>query len=129
MFIQQQRDSDKDQGMAKALRFVCNTDSDQDAINYLSSGQLSALVIAFTVALNRVYNRGLGMLLIDDPVQTMDDINMASLTELLRNDFNGMQIIVSTHEDQASRYFKYKFLKYGLDADRIIMKEKALQFS
>lgn len=129
MFIQQQRESDKTQGIAKALRFVCNIDSDQDAINYLSSGQLSALVIAFTLALNRVYNRGLGMLLIDDPVQTMDDINMASLTELLRNDFNGMQIIVSTHEDQASRYFKYKFLKYGLDADRISMKEKALQLS
>lgn len=89
MFIQQQRESDKNQGVAKALRFVCNADSDQDAINYLSSGQLSALVISFTLALNRVYNKGLGMLLIDDPVQTMDDINMASLTELLRNDFKG----------------------------------------
>lgn len=129
MFIQQQREADKDQGMAKALRFVCHANSDQDAINYLSSGQLSALVIAFTLALNRVYNRGLGLLLIDDPVQTMDEINMASLTELLRNDFRGMQIVVSTHEEQVARYLKYKFLKYSLEAERINMKDNSLQFA
>lgn len=126
MFIQLQHPSAEDPGIAKALRFVYRSDSDQDAINYLSSGQLSALVIALTLALNRVYNRGLGVLLIDDPVQTMDDINMASLVELLRNDFCDMQIILSTHEEQVARYLKYKYLKYALSAERLNMKDLSL---
>lgn len=32
------------------------------------------------------------VLLIDDPVQTMDEINMASFVELLRNEFKDKQI-------------------------------------
>lgn len=129
MFVQQYRESDKkkEQEAAKSLRFVYGPDSDHDAINFLSSGQLSALIIAFTLSLNRVYNRGISVLLIDDPVQTMDDINMASLTELLRNDFRDKQIILSTHEDEVARYLKYKFHKYGLRAERLNMKEKYLQ--
>ena len=49
----------------------------------------------------------------DDPVQTMDDINMSSLVELLRNDFSDKQIVLSTHEDKVARYFTYKYLKHG----------------
>lgn len=39
------------------------------------------------------------MLLIDDPLQTMDDLNISSFIELLRNDFKDKQIILSTHEE------------------------------
>src|SRR5699024_4858991 len=68
-------------GEARSIKFVSDNEYDHDAINYLSSGQLSALVISFTLALNKVYaNQSLDLILIDDPVQTMDEINMASLT-------------------------------------------------
>ncbi|TBX72052.1 hypothetical protein E0M25_24510 [Bacillus mycoides] len=112
------------QNTTGGLKFVANSETDHDAINYLSSGQLSALVIAFTLTLNKIYsNNKLGLLLIDDPVQTMDDINMASLVELLRNEFRERQIILSTHEDNISRYIRYKFSKYGLKHKRLNVKE------
>ncbi|MNW44344.1 recombination protein F [compost metagenome] len=107
-----------------SITFVSSLESDHDAINYLSSGQLSALVISITLALNKVYgNDNLGALLIDDPVQTMDDINMASFTELLRNEFSEKQLIISTHEEEVSRYLSYKFLKYGINGKRFNVKQ------
>src|SRR5699024_12099076 len=102
-------------GEVKTIKFFSDNEYNHDAINYLSSGQLSALVISFTLALNKVYgNQSLDLILIDDPVQTMDEINMASLTELLRNEFSHKQIIISTHEEDVSRYLRYKFKKYSL---------------
>ena len=56
----------------------------------------------------------LGFILIDDPVQTMDDINIASLIEVLRNDFCDKQIFLSTHELDKENYILYKFLKYNM---------------
>ncbi|WP_126428104.1 AAA family ATPase [Brevibacillus marinus] len=101
-------------GEAKSIQFVSNHLSGHDVINYFSTGQLSALIISFTLTLNKVYGSDcFGVILIDDPVQTMDEINMASLTELLRNEFSNKQIVLSTHEDDVSRYIRYKFQKYG----------------
>ncbi|MGE1163662.1 AAA family ATPase [Peribacillus simplex] len=109
----------------KSIKFVSNFNSDHDAVNYLSSGQLSGLVIAFTLALNKVYgNNSMDVLLIDDPVQTMDEINMASFVELLRNEFKDKQILLSTHEEDVSRYIRYKFKKYNLDTMRFNVKER-----
>lgn len=109
----------------KSIKFVSNSNSDHDAVNYLSSGQLSGLVIAFTLALNKVYGENtMDILLIDDPVQTMDEINMASFVELLRNEFNNKQIFLSTHEDDTSRFIRYKFSKYNLKTLRLNVKDR-----
>ncbi|EJV95957.1 AAA family ATPase [Bacillus toyonensis] len=109
---------------AKNIKFISNN-TDHDAINYLSSGQLSGLIIAFTLALNKVYgNNSMQVLLIDDPVQTMDEINMASFVELLRNEFKDKQIFLSTHEDDVSRYIRYKFKKYDMETLRLNVKNK-----
>ncbi len=51
--------------------------------------------------------------MIDDPLQTMDDINLASLIELLRSGFKGKQLILSTHEDHLSQLIQYRFKQYG----------------
>ncbi|NOV04314.1 ATP-binding protein [Paenibacillus planticolens] len=116
----------KEKVEAESIVFVSDNASDHDALNFLSSGQLSALVISFTLSLNKVYgNKDLGVLLIDDPVQSMDEINMASLTELLRNDFQHKQIIISTHEDDVSRYLQYKFNKYGSNTLSFNMREES----
>lgn len=96
----------------KNVRLVSNWESDHDILNTMSSGQISAVVIALTLALHRVYSTKLSSILIDDPVQSMDDINMASLVEVLRNDFSDKQIILSTHEDKVAKYFTYKYLKH-----------------
>lgn len=91
---------------------------EHDAVFSMSSGQLSALVLSFTLALNQRYAKHT-LLLVDDPVQTLDEINVAGFIELLRTEFQNRQIIMSTHEDRMSAYFRYKYKKFGMPADRI----------
>lgn len=108
----------------KNVRLVSNWDSDHDIMNTMSSGQISAVVIALTLALNKVYAKEFSPILIDDPVQTMDEINMSSLVELLRNEFCHKQIILSTHEDKVSKYLIYKFLKHHRQVKNINIMER-----
>lgn len=110
------------------LKFTQGMDTSHDVLHSMSSGQLSALVIAFTLAMNKIYDESnIGLLLIDDPVQTMDEINMASLIELIRNDFPEKQIILSTHEDDISAYMRFKFYNFGKKVSSVNMKQ--LQFA
>lgn len=95
-----------------------------DAVFSMSSGQLSALVLSFTLALNQRYAKHT-LLLVDDPVQTLDEINVAGFIELLRTEFQDRQIIMSTHEDRMSAYFRYKYKKFGMPAGRINFMEQA----
>lgn len=109
------------------MRFVSNGDAKHDILNTFSSGQLSGFVMAFLFAMNKQYIKkssdDLGFILIDDPVQTMDDINIASLIEVMRNDFANKQIILSTHETDKENYILYKFLKYSLIGQSFNVKE------
>lgn len=99
------------------MRFVTNGDVKHDILNTFSSGQLSGFVLAFLFSMNKQYVKesedDLGFILIDDPVQTMDDINISSMIEVLRNDFKDRQIILSTHETDKENYILYKFFKYN----------------
>ena len=63
-------------------------------------------------------------MLIDDPLQTMDDINISSFLELLRNDFCDKQIILSTHEEDVTNYMLYKFSNFNLEAQSLNLKDK-----
>lgn len=108
--------SDKD-----GIRFQTNPSKTFDAVFSMSSGQLSALIISFTLALHKKYSQN-KIILINDPVQTMDEINIAGFIELLRNEFYSNQLIISTHEDMASAYMRYKFKNYGLTQKRVNLK-------
>ncbi|KRE48402.1 AAA family ATPase [Paenibacillus sp. Soil724D2] len=126
VFIKEEEDSNQStvESQLKAINFVPPAKTDHDIIHSFSSGQISSTVIALTLAINKVYNiGGISTILIDDPVQTMDEMNMASFIELLRNDFNNKQIILSTHEDRVSLFMRYKFQKYGLKVNNINVKE------
>ncbi|MBO3636607.1 ATP-binding protein [Bacillus subtilis] len=110
---------------SKIIRFITHPEKDHDISNFMSSGQLSASILALTLSLNKVYgNQGLSTLLIDDPLQTMDDINISSFVELLRNDFHDKQIILSTHEEDVTNYMLYKFSNYNLVAQSMNLKDK-----
>lgn len=100
------------------VKFVTTPDKTYDAVFSMSTGQLSALVLSFTLALNKKYSKS-KLLLIDDPVQSMDDINTAGFVEVLRNDFSDRQIVFSTHEHSMSTYLRYKFKKFDIDSTRI----------
>lgn len=103
------------------IRFLTESESDHDVVHHLSSGQLAVVSLAFCLALNKVYSisKGFRFLAIDDPVQTMDDINIHALIELIRHDFSDYQIILSTHEDDISSYMNYKFKKFDFDVKRL----------
>ncbi len=97
-----------------------------DAVFTMSSGQLASLIISFTLALNKRYSKS-KLLLIDDPVQTLDELNIAGYVNLLRNEFSDRQIFISTHEVMMSAYMRYKFEKFGLHTQRVNFKEKYIE--
>lgn len=99
------------------VRFKTGKSSDHDIVYHLSSGQMAVVSLAFCLSLNKVYNTNqhFKFLAIDDPIQTMDDLNIHTFIELLRNEFCDYQIIMSTHDDFTSRYMKYKFDKFEMN--------------
>ena len=99
---------------------------EHDILYTMSSGQLSAVLLAFSLVLNKIYSgNDFKTLFIDDPIQCMDDINMISFVELLRREFSDSQIVLSTHEDTFANYIKYKFSKYNLRSQSITLKTDA----
>lgn len=106
----------------QSIRFVA-PGAEHDVIYTMSSGQLSAVLLAFSLTLSKIYSGdSFQTILIDDPIQCMDDINMISFVELLRREFSSSQIILSTHEDAFSNYIQYKFEKYHLPSQSITLK-------
>lgn len=109
------------------IQFSATADDSHDAWNTMSSGQLSGIVISFMLAMNKVYPSKLSTLLIDDPVQTMDEVNMASFVQMLKYEFPLVQILLSTHESKVANYFNYKYSESGLNTLPINMKQKRLE--
>ena len=107
------------------IRFCSNIEDSHDAWCTMSSGQLAGLVISFALAMNRLYPSKLESILIDDPVQSMDEINMASLVHLLLHEFPEHQLLVSTHERNVSSYMSYKFTHQGRSVTHINMKDRS----
>lgn len=105
-------------------RFCSSVGSEHDAWSTMSSGQLAGVIISFMLAMNKVFPTGLKTLLIDDPIQSMDDINMASFIQLLREEFKDYQIIMSTHESRIANYVSYKYQTSGLSPLAINLKNE-----
>lgn len=109
------------------MQFSATPNDSHDAWNTMSSGQLSGVVISFMLAMNKVYPSNLSTLMIDDPVQTMDEVNMASFVQMMRYEFPKMQVLLSTHESKVANYFHYKYSEAGLKSLPINMKNKRLE--
>lgn len=100
------------------IKFVTAPDKSFDAVFSMSTGQLSSLILSFTLALNKKYSKS-KLLFIDDPVQSMDDINTAGLIDVLRNDFKDRQVFVSTHEEMMSSFIRYKYKMFDISSQRV----------
>lgn len=109
------------------IRFCARRKDSHDAWCTMSSGQLAGLVISFALAMNRLYPSALKTIFIDDPVQSMDEINVASLIQLFLYEFPQHQFLVSTHERDISSYMSYKFMHGGEKIERINMKTLSYQ--
>jgi len=103
------------------VRFLTDEATDHDIIHQLSSGQLAVVSIAFCLALNKVYETPshFKFLAIDDPIQTLDDLNIHSFIELIRHEFSSYQMLISTHEENVSNYLDYRFNKFSLSCKEV----------
>ncbi|MHA9725639.1 hypothetical protein [Vibrio parahaemolyticus] len=107
-----------------AMNFTTARDSQHDATLSMSSGQISALSLSLFLALNKKYAKT-AFVFIDDPTQCMDEINIASLSDLLRVELRDRQVIISTHEQDISDYLCYRYGKAGLSRKQVNLLEKA----
>jgi exonuclease SbcC len=108
----------------KQLRFLTAEKSEHDAVMSMSTGQVSALSLAFFLSLHKVYSE-VPLILIDDPSQSLDEVNIASLTDLLRCELKDRQLIVSSHEEDISSYMRYRFNRAGMTVSSLNMQRLA----
>lgn len=106
-----------------SIRFT-TPNEEHDILYTMSSGQLSGISLAFSLALHKIFvNNGLNIMLIDDPIQCMDELNIVSFVELMRTEFPNIQLLISTHENSFAGYIGYKYKKYSLPVQRCNLKE------
>jgi DNA repair exonuclease SbcCD ATPase subunit len=87
----------------------------------LSSSQLNALAVSIFLAFNLgVLKRPLDSVLLDDPLQSLDDVNLLGLVDLLRRTKQRRQLIVSTHDPRFAALLERK-LRPGADTSTIIV--------
>lgn len=91
-----------------------------DAIYKMSSGQLVSISVAFMLTLNKLYANH-PFIAIDDPVQTIDDLNLWGFMETLRHDFKDSGVLLSTHERNFGMLLTDKFNKSGLETEYLDM--------
>lgn len=72
---------------------------DGNALNVLSAAQLNSLAICLFLALNLERDTPLKTAILDDPVQSLDDVNLLSLADVLRTVRGRRQVVVSTHDE------------------------------
>lgn len=120
---------DTDEEITKIQFVNSGTEDKQDILYSMSSGQLSAVALAFLLCMNQFYgkNEAGSVLLIDDPVQTIDDVNMVGFVDILRYEFADRQIFVSTHEQKFEWFLRYRYAKAGKIVKVFNMKEIMLQ--
>lgn len=111
------------------IQLINSAEDKQDILYSMSSGQLSAVALAFLLCMNQVYGsrRTCSILLIDDPVQTIDDVNMVGVVDILRYGFADRQIFVSTHEQKFEWFLRYRYAKAEKIVKLFNMKKLMLQ--
>lgn len=111
------------------IQLVNSLADGQDILYSMSSGQLSAVALSFLLCMNRVYGKQsiCSLLLIDDPVQTIDDVNMVGFVDLLRYEFADRQIFISTHEQKFEWFLRYRYIKADKKVKIFNMKDLMLQ--
>lgn len=76
----------------------------------LSSSQLNALAVALFLALNLgTQSLPISATVLDDPFQSLDDINLLGLVDLLRRVSGTRQLLLTTHEERFAQLLARKF--------------------
>ena len=87
----------------------------------LSSSQLNSFAVSLFLALNLgIRSLRLGLSILDDPLQSLDAINLLGLVDVLRRLREQRQIVVSTHDDQLFGLLQRK-LRPATEGERLII--------
>ena len=101
---------------------LSDVESDSPA-TVLSSSQLNALAVCTFLSLNLgVSSPPLESAILDDPLQSLDDINLLGLIDLLRRTKDQRQLFVSTHDKRFGKLLARK-LRPGSSEQRTIVIE------
>ena len=73
-----------------------------------SAAQANIAAVSYVIALNWAAAAKVPMLLLDDPLQAMDDINVLGFADLCRHLRRARQVIVSTHERRFAELLERK---------------------
>ena len=112
IFLTYKKTTSSDNETVAIIRFKSDPKNDHDVMNQLSTGQLAVVSLAFTLSLNTMFklSDNLNFLMIDDPIQDMDAMNVLSFIEILRHGIiDRYQIILSTYSDHNALFMGYKF--------------------
>jgi DNA repair exonuclease SbcCD ATPase subunit len=93
-----------------------------DPMVIFSAAQANIAAISYLVALNWTSASRVPLLMLDDPLQAMDDINVLGFADLCRHLRSRRQVIVSTHERRFAQLLERK-LAPREDQDRTIVHE------
>jgi exonuclease SbcC len=107
-----------------------------------SQGELNSCAIAFFLALATSHPGGLKFLMLDDPVQNMDEIHIEEFGNVLKflKDELGWQLVISLHDESVFQFFKRQlhpsrkdqslvaYLFEETDAGSRIVKESTVEF-
>jgi DNA repair protein SbcC/Rad50 len=103
-----------------AIRPVRKSTNAACSVAELSSGQRNALALAIFLTMNRKITQAPSLILLDDPVAHVDDLNIVSFLDCLRELLSGCkrQVFFATASAKAAHLFKRKFDYRGEEAFR-----------
>ncbi|MET4428636.1 AAA family ATPase [Mycolicibacterium sp. 624] len=88
-----------------------------DPLLVFSTSQANIVALSYFIAMSlSTGRRGLPFLLLDDPVQSMDDVNVLGFADLCRHLQSRRQLIVSTHERRFAGLLERKLAPRTTDA-------------
>jgi DNA repair exonuclease SbcCD ATPase subunit len=97
-------------------------DVSADPMVIFSSAQANIAAISYLISLNWAAAGRVPVLMLDDPLQAMDDINVLGFADLCRHLRIKRQVVVSTHESRFAQLLERKLTPRN-DGDRTIVHE------
>jgi DNA repair exonuclease SbcCD ATPase subunit len=95
-------------GTTTAQVFDERADVSANPMLVFSAAQANIAALSYLVALNWAAGGRVPTLLLDDPLQAMDDLNVLGFADLCRHLRRGRQLIISTHEKRFAELLERK---------------------
>lgn len=94
---------------------------DRDPYTLFSSSQLNALAVSLFLGLNLGTREApLQAVMLDDPLQSLDDVNLLGLVDTLRRTKALRQLVVSTHDRRFTNLLQRKLRPVGEDGKTLV---------